>query len=85
VTGYALDGQDIGVRIPVRAKFSPLYAVQTGSDLHQASYLMCTGRSFLGGVKRPAQEIDHSLPSTAWSSIHLYIRSSNDLRGVVLN
>jgi hypothetical protein len=47
-TGYGLDNQGVGVRVPVGQKFSLLHAVQTGSGAHPASYPMGTGGSFSG-------------------------------------
>jgi hypothetical protein len=47
--GYELEDEGVGIRVPVRQKFSLLYVVQTGSGIHPASYRMGTGCSFLGG------------------------------------
>jgi hypothetical protein len=44
-TGYRLDDQGIGIRVPVGQKFSFLYVVQTGSGAHPASYRIGTGGS----------------------------------------
>jgi hypothetical protein len=46
--GYGLGGGRVGVRVPVRANFSPLHVVQTDSGAHPA-YPMGTGASFPGG------------------------------------
>jgi hypothetical protein len=48
-TGYGLDDQGVGVRVPVGQKSSFLHVVQTGSEVHQTSYPMGTGSSFPGG------------------------------------
>jgi hypothetical protein len=42
-TGYGLDGRGVGVRVPVKSRFSPLLVVQTGSGAHPASYSIGTG------------------------------------------
>jgi hypothetical protein len=47
-TGYRLDGQGRGVRVPIREGFSSLHIVQTCSGAHPASYPMDTGASFSG-------------------------------------
>jgi hypothetical protein len=40
-----------------------LHTVQTSSEVHPASYLICTEGSFVGS--KAAGEADHSLPSSA--------------------
>jgi hypothetical protein len=61
---YGLDNQRIGVRVPVGQEFSLLYAVQTGSGAHPASYPM--GKAALSpGIKRPGRETDHSPPTSS--------------------
>jgi hypothetical protein len=45
-------------------EFSLLHIVQTGSEVHPASYKMGTGGSFLG-VKRQGCEADHSPQTSA--------------------
>jgi len=52
-TFYGLDGP--GIEIPVGDEISA--PVQTGSDVHPASYTMGTG-SF-PGAKRPGRVVDH--------------------------
>jgi hypothetical protein len=47
-TGYWLDIQGNGVRIPIRFRISLLHIVQTGSGAHPASYPMGTGCDFPG-------------------------------------
>jgi hypothetical protein len=47
-TGYGLYDEGVRVRVPVRAS-SFLYAVQTDSGTHQASYSIGIGGSFPGG------------------------------------
>jgi hypothetical protein len=55
-------GWMIGVRSPAEAKdFSPSPCVQTGSEVHPASYPMGTER----GKARPGRDADHSPPSSA--------------------
>lgn len=63
-TGYGLDNQGVGIRVPVRQEFSLLKVIQAGSGVHPASYLVGTGGSF-SGVKQPGREADHSPPSSA--------------------
>jgi hypothetical protein len=48
-SGCRLDGREVGVRVPVRARFSHLYVAQNGSGAHPASYSMGTGGSFPEG------------------------------------
>jgi hypothetical protein len=62
-TAYELDGRGIGVRVPLRARFSLLHVVQTGSGAHPASYPMGTGGDFPWG-KWPGREADHSPPTS---------------------
>jgi hypothetical protein len=45
-TGYGLGEREVGVQVPVWAKFSLPHNVQTGSRAHPASYLMSTGGLF---------------------------------------
>jgi hypothetical protein len=61
VSGYGLDDRAIEVRSPTEAKdfFSNL-CVQTGSEVHPASYTMG-----IGGKARPGHDADHSPPSSA--------------------
>jgi hypothetical protein len=59
-TGYGLDDQGVGVRVPVWARiFALLHVVQTSSGVRRTSYPMVTGCCF-PGVKRPGLEADHS-------------------------
>jgi hypothetical protein len=60
---YGLDGREIGVRVPVRTRFSPFYTLQTGSGVHPASYTMGTA-VFSPGVKQLGREADHSSPTS---------------------
>jgi hypothetical protein len=46
-TGCGLDDKRLGVRIPVVSRI--LLVVQTGSEIHPASYPTATGGSFPGG------------------------------------
>jgi hypothetical protein len=48
-TGYGLDDQGVGVRVPIGSEFLLLHVVQTGSEAHPTSYPMGTGGSFPGG------------------------------------
>jgi hypothetical protein len=48
-TGYALNNQGVGVRVPVGSRIFFLHVVQTGSEVHPSSYPMGTGGSFSGG------------------------------------
>jgi hypothetical protein len=48
-TGYELNDQGVGVRVPVQSRVSLLHVAQTGSGTHTASYSMGTGGSFPGG------------------------------------
>jgi hypothetical protein len=64
--GYGLDDRGSRVRFPaVAGNISLHHHVQNGSGAHPASYLMGTGGSFLGGVKRPGRDADYSPPSNA--------------------
>jgi hypothetical protein len=45
-TGYGLDGQGVGVEVPIRSSIFFLHVVQTGSGVHPASYPMGNGGSF---------------------------------------
>jgi hypothetical protein len=47
-TGYGLDDQGVGVRVPVGARIFSSPQRQTGSGVHPASYPMGTGGSFHG-------------------------------------
>jgi hypothetical protein len=49
-TGYGLGGRGVGVRVPVRERFSLLHVVQTCSCAHPASQPMGT-TGFLSGGK----------------------------------
>jgi hypothetical protein len=42
-TGYGMDGQGVGVRVPRGKNFLFLHVVQTGPGNHPASYPMGTG------------------------------------------
>jgi hypothetical protein len=44
-TGYGLDDQGVGVRVPVGQEFSVLHAVQADCGVHPTSYPMGTGGS----------------------------------------
>jgi hypothetical protein len=55
VTGYELNDRWVGVRVLVGSRS----LVQTGSEVHPASYLMGTG------VKRPGREAGHSPKTSA--------------------
>jgi hypothetical protein len=49
-TGYELDDQEVGVRVPVGTRiFIFLHVVQTGSGVHPTTYPMGTVGSFPGG------------------------------------
>jgi hypothetical protein len=59
-------GWTIGVRSLTRAEdFYSSLCVQTGSEVHPASYPMGTGGPFSGGKARPGSDADHSPPSSA--------------------
>jgi hypothetical protein len=81
VTGYGLDNQEVGVRVPVGSRIFTLHVVQTSSGVHPTSYTMSTG-GCCPGVKRPGRDASHSPPTSAEvKKIHSPIR----LHGVVLN
>jgi hypothetical protein len=42
-TGYGLDDQVVGVRVPVEQEFLPVHVIQTGPEAHPVSYPMGTG------------------------------------------
>jgi hypothetical protein len=48
-TGYGLDDQGVGVRVPRGQKFSLLQVVHTASVAHPTSYTMGNVGSFPGG------------------------------------
>jgi hypothetical protein len=48
-TGYGLEDQGVGVRVPGGQEFSLLHVVQAGSGVHPTSYPMGNGCSFPGG------------------------------------
>jgi hypothetical protein len=82
-TGYRLDDQGVGVRVPVRARIFHF----SMSGAHLTYYPMGIKGSY-PGVKRLEREADHSPPTGAevkkkktWSIHPLPIR----LHGVVLN
>jgi hypothetical protein len=65
VSNYGLDDRVIEVRSPTEAEdFSSSPCVQTGSEVHPASYPMGTGGPFPGGTARPGRDADHSSPSS---------------------
>jgi hypothetical protein len=49
-TGYGLDDQGVGIRVPVGSRIFSSHVVQTGSSVHPTSYLTGTGCSFPGGI-----------------------------------
>jgi hypothetical protein len=63
-TGYGLEGQGVGFRVPVESRIYTSPIVQTVSGVHPTSYTMGTGSSF-SWVKRPEREADHSPPTSA--------------------
>jgi hypothetical protein len=63
-TGYGLDERGAELESRQGQKFSLLHAVETGSGVHQTSYLLGTVGSFPEG-KRPVREADHSRPASA--------------------
>jgi hypothetical protein len=56
---YYVDGQEFGLRVLVRARFSLLHVVQTGFGLTQP-HVQC-----VPGALSPGREIDHSSPTSA--------------------
>jgi hypothetical protein len=44
-TGYGSDDREIGVQVPVGARFSPLHCLQIGSEAQTSFYPMGTGDS----------------------------------------
>jgi hypothetical protein len=63
-TCYGLDGRSVGVRAPVRIRFSLLHVFHTGSGAHPTSYPIGTG-TVSPEVKRRGCEADHSPPPSA--------------------
>jgi hypothetical protein len=53
-TGYGLDDQGVGVRVPWEQEFSLPHVIQTGSGVHPTSYPMGAEGSFLGGKEAGA-------------------------------
>jgi hypothetical protein len=47
--GHGLDGREVGVWVPVGARFFFLHVVQTDSWAHPSSYTIGTGATFCGG------------------------------------
>jgi hypothetical protein len=47
-TGYLLDDQGVGVRVPLGSRIIIFHLVQIGSGAHPASYQMGTGGFFPG-------------------------------------
>jgi hypothetical protein len=85
-TGYGLDDQWVGVRVPVGKRIFSLHVVQTGSGVHPTSYPKVTGGSFHRGKAVGAW----SWPLTSnycWGqeNVDLYIHFPIRLHGVVLN
>jgi hypothetical protein len=65
VSDYGPDGLAIGVRSPEEAAdFSSDLCVQTGSEVHPASYTIDTGVISPGGKAQPGSDDDHS-PSSS--------------------
>jgi hypothetical protein len=58
-TGYGLDDQGFGVRVPVGQEFSLLHVVQTGSG--DPPNLLSNGYRL---VKRQGRDADHSPPAS---------------------
>jgi hypothetical protein len=63
-TGYELEGREIVVRVPVRARFFPLHIIQTDSEVQPASYTRVPA-THSPVVKRPKREAGHSPPTSA--------------------
>jgi hypothetical protein len=81
--GYGLDDGGSRVRFLAGAgNFSPHYGVQNSSGAHPASYPMGTRDSF-PGVKRPGNEADHSLPSSAEVKEYVKLYLHSPIRPVV--
>jgi hypothetical protein len=63
-TGYGVYDGEVGVRVPVGARFSLLRSVQTGFGVQPTSCPIGTG-TLSPGAKRPEREADHSHPTSA--------------------
>jgi hypothetical protein len=63
-TGYGQDGREIGVQVPVRARFFSFLRRPDQFWGHLASYLMGTESSF-PGLELPRSDADHSPPTSA--------------------
>jgi hypothetical protein len=72
-TGYGLDGQGIGARVPVGARFSPLTVVQTSCRAHPGSYRMGTVASFPGDKTTGDMKL----------TFHLQLAPSSRIRGSI--
>jgi hypothetical protein len=85
-TGHRLDDRLVGDRVPVRARFSPLHVVLTGSGPTQPLIKWVPG-TLPPGVKRPGHEADHSPPTRAKVNNTWIYASFPPLRlhGVALN
>jgi hypothetical protein len=76
-TGWTTEGSEFESR--QGQEFSLLHVVQTGSEVHTASYPMGTGALF-PGEKRLGREADHSPPTSAEikeTYVDLYNHSPN--------
>jgi hypothetical protein len=75
---YGLYGREVGVRVLVRARFSPFHVFQTGSGVHPSFSAMGTEGS-LPWAKRQGRETDHSPPTSAEIK-NIWICTSTTLR-----
>jgi hypothetical protein len=62
VTGYGLDEQEPGVRVPIGENFSLLYVVQVLKPTQP--HIEWVSKALSPGVKLQGREDDHSLPSS---------------------
>jgi hypothetical protein len=86
-TGYELDDQGVGVRVPVGVR---IFTSPSRPDRHWGPPNLLSNRYrglFPPGVERPGREAEHLRPTSAEvkENMYLYIHSPICLHGVVLN
>jgi hypothetical protein len=85
-TGYGLDDQRVGVRVPVGSRILPFSMSSSLALGFTQPHIQWVPGSVSPGVKRRGRKSDHSLPASAkvkktWG---LYIYSSIRLNGAVV-
>jgi hypothetical protein len=80
-TACGLDGEGVGVRVPVGSIIFSLQVVRTGSGVHPTSYPMGAEGSFPGGQSGRGVK----LTTHGQENVDLFIHSPIRLHGAVLN